>query len=71
MVQKHQVYLHLDVLVTHDQGDVNNTASGVTALENNKPPVTSKIYYGPEMTFGGKSATVVKSVGRIYYRFDT
>ena len=39
--------------------------------KNNRQPVTSKIYYEPEMTFGAKSETVVKSVGRIYYRFDT
>ena len=33
-----------------------------------KPPGTSKIYYGPEMTFGAKTATVVKNCGVIYYR---
>ena len=33
-----------------------------------KPPGTSKIYYGPEMTFGAKSVTVVKHRGVIYYR---
>ena len=33
-----------------------------------KPPGTSKIYYGPEMTIGTKSATVVKNHGVIYYR---
>ena len=33
-----------------------------------KPPRTSKIYYGPEMTFGAKSATVVKYRGMIHYR---
>ena len=33
-----------------------------------KPPGTSKIYYGPEMTFGAKSVTVVKHRWVIYYR---
>ena len=33
-----------------------------------KPPGASKIYYGPEMIFGAKSATVVKNHGVIYYR---
>ena len=33
-----------------------------------KPPGTSKIYYGPEMTFGAISATVVKNSGMSYYR---
>ena len=33
-----------------------------------KPPGTSKIYYGPEITFGVKLATVVTHLMVIYYR---
>ena len=37
-----------------------------------KPPGTSKIYYGPEMTLGAKSATVVKNRRVIFYgKFTT
>ena len=34
--------------------------------KNKKTPVTSKIYYEPEMTFGAKLATVVKSVRQVF-----